>query len=165
MSEYVDDRRAPSSPGRTVSVPVLHAMAHDTDATARDEIMAALGDLAGVSVFGQWVLGATYHRPGTSKGGIILTQRQTTQDRLEGKVFLLLKAGPKAFPSDLLAKWHGVPPAPGHWFYALPSDGIEVSIQGLGAVESERLGRMGWPCRMFLADDIVGLVDHPGMIV
>jgi hypothetical protein len=45
---------------------------------------------------------ATYIRPNITRGGIIITDKQSEEDRWQGKVGLLLKVGPTAFDYEEL---------------------------------------------------------------
>ena len=150
------------------SVRTLHLVAENDGETARAEILAALGDISGVRVWDQFVLGAIYHRP-TKIGGIEIpldyNNGQVHNDRLLGKAFLLVAAGPAAFPDKLLPLFGGVAPAVGSWFVARPHDGIEVSVKGPGASRENRLKEAKWPCRLFLAKDLVMGIPDPSFIV
>lgn len=149
-------------------VSVLHDTANEDAGDARREMLAAIGDLGGWQPWDQWVCGATYVRGGTSKGGIIIPDSKggmTHNDQLLGKTFMLLAAGPSAFPRDLLDLYGGEAPQPGSWFLARPASGIEVSLRFAGASADNRRKQAGWPCRLFLAKDLMGPIPHPGWIV
>jgi hypothetical protein len=146
------------------------------DSGAADDILAAIGNLDGWHPWGQWVIGAIYHPPRFSKGGLLLPDHGTTRatagaqgfstqmsHRLEGKAFLMIAHGPEAFPHRLKANW-GDLPLPGTWFFAMARDGIEITLD-FGGVRSERVEQRGWPCRAFLAENLMGPLPHAGCIV
>jgi hypothetical protein len=153
-------------------------MAHGDD-TAADEIFAAIGKMGDWTPWGDWVVGAIYHPPATSKGGIIMVSESTARatqgakglstaasHRLEGKAFLLLASGPAAFPEKAM-HWYpdGRAPRPGDWFFALPNTGIEISLQFPGAIASDRTDGKPWPCRLFLAKDLMGPLPNPSVLI
>jgi hypothetical protein len=147
---------------------VLHMSGEEDEASARQEILSALGDMSDWAPWDQWVLGATYIRGGKTRGGIIVPDQKggmSHNDQLLGKAFLLIAAGPLAFPHKLLGVWHGEAPATHTWFLARPGSGLEVSVQFPGASNNNRREQKGWPCRFFLATDLIGPIPHPACIV
>ena len=149
-------------------VSTLHSSAMEDAHEARREMMRAIGDLDGWRPWDQWVLGATYVRGGTTKAGIIIPDRKggmAHNDRLLSKTFLLVAYGPAAFPESILDLYGGAAPVPGSWFLARAAAGIEVHLQFPGASRENRRDEAGWPCRMFLAKDLMGPIPHPGWIV
>ncbi len=159
-----------------VSVTQLHRMAQGDDGAAA-EIWRAVGPMNGWHPFGQWVVGAIYHPPMVTRGGLLLPDHSMTRStegaqgmsthlshRLEGKAFMLLTHGPEAFPERLLARWGGKQPSIGSWFFAMARDGVEISLD-FGGEKSDRVEGRGWPCRIFQADDIMGPIPHPGCLV
>lgn len=159
-----------------VSINTLLSMANN-DADAAADILRAVGPMGDWQPWDQWVIGAIYHPPKFSKGGLLLPDHRTTRatqgamgmsthmsHRLEGKVFLLLAAGAQAFPEKFAARWGNDVPARGTWFFAMAKDGIEITLD-FGGQPSERVEQRGWPCRAFLADNLMGPIPHPGCIV
>ena len=72
-----------------------------------------------------------YVRPEKTKSGIILTSNTRDEDRIQGKVGLVLKKGPQAFvdPSNT---WFGdVDIEIDDWVFYRPSDGWSVTINGV----------------------------------
>ena len=125
------------------------SMEHETDpaVTLRNE----LGDINTVEVFNNQMLVAVYIRPQKTKSGIILTDKTVEEDRYQGKVGLVLKAGPSAFV-DETGKWfNGETVKVGDWVVFRPSDGWAVSINGQ-------------PCRILDDLSIKARVMEPDMI-
>lgn len=99
------------------------------------------------------VLIGTYIRPEKTKGGIFLTDNAKQEDRFQGKVGLLLKAGPMAFKFDKSGQFHleGDKPAVGDWVIYRPSDAWEISLNGVS-------------CRIIRSCLIRGAVNDPASI-
>lgn len=103
-------------------------MTHDVDPakTIKDE----MGDISDIELFHNQVLIAIYVRPEKTKGGLYLTNNIRDEDKWQGKVGLVVKAGPDAF-KDASGKWfNGVSVAEGDWVYFRPSDGWQLTIHG-----------------------------------
>lgn len=149
-------------------VSVLHSMADEDAGEAAREMLAAIGVIGDWQPWSQCVIGATYIRGGVSKGGIIIPDSKggtTHNDQLLGKAFLLVAAGPAAFPERLLPLYGGAPPLRGSWFFAKAADGIQISLKFPGASNDNRLKQYGWPCRIFEAEDLLGPLPHPACVV
>jgi len=115
------------------------------------EIRDAVGNLKDVELFNMQVLVGIYIRPQKTKSGIILTDKTVEEDRYQGKVGLVLKAGPSAFV-DETGKWfNGETVKVGDWVVFRPSDGWAVSINGQ-------------PCRILDDLSIKARVKEPDMI-
>lgn len=63
----------------------------------KQAIINAVGDLASIDVFSDLVLLGTYIRPEKTSGGIIRPKEVVQEDEHQGKVGLVLKAGPIAY--------------------------------------------------------------------
>lgn len=63
-------------------------------------ILEAIGDLSNIKVMQNMVLVATYIRPETTSGGIVLPDSALDEDVWQGKVGLVLKLGPVAFETE-----------------------------------------------------------------
>ncbi len=96
------------------------AMLHKID--PRTEIIEKFGKvLDGFEILNNEVLIATYLRPETTKGGIILTPKVLGEDVFQGKVGLVVKVGPSCdFPT--------VPIALHDWVMIKSSDGLAMEI-------------------------------------
>jgi hypothetical protein len=69
----------------------------------RKRLLAELAPVVeGIDLQRNRCLVATYIRPNVSRGGIILTDKTSEEDRWQGKVGLLLKVGPTAFDYEEL---------------------------------------------------------------
>jgi hypothetical protein len=116
-----------------------------------EKLITSLGDISGVELFHNQVMLAVYVRPTQTRGGLHLPSSHVDEDKIQGKVGLLVKKGPDAFVSD------------GNWFNDMdftvgkdwllfrPSDGWSVTVNGV-------------ICRIF--DDILirGRLPHPDAI-
>ena len=96
------------------------AMLHKID--PRTENIEKFGKvLDGFEILNNEVLIATYLRPETTKGGIILTPKVLGEDVFQGKVGLVVKVGPSCdFPT--------VPIALHDWVMIKSSDGLAMEI-------------------------------------
>lgn len=108
-------------------------------------------------VFHNRVLVATYVRPETTKGNIILPDRTLAEDRFQGKIGLVIKLGPLAFKDDNIAKFGGITVAVGDWVMYRPSDGWEMFFV-------DENGRDGTPCRLIEDSNILGRTADPALI-
>mgnify|MGYP006269590369 CR=1 FL=1 len=124
-------------------------MQHDVD--PKQDLLDKVGSLKGVDVFNNAVLVAMYVRPTKTKSGIILTDKYTDEDRIQGKAGLVLKKGPRAFVDPSGEWFSGVNIDEGDWVIFRPSDGWPVNVNGVS-------------CR--LIDDIAirGKVDQPDRV-
>jgi hypothetical protein len=125
--------------------------------------------LSKIELFGSRELVAIYARPNKTSGGIYLSNSETSEDKYQGKVGLLLKAGPDAFKFNgsfafitreededdeaYKRRVKRVTPKAKDWVFARPADG-EFSEITLG----------GYSCRIFDSSVIVGRVKDPRII-
>lgn len=124
-------------------------MKHEID--PKDAVLDALGDIDSFEVFNTQVLCAVYERPKVTAGGIHLADVTREEDKSQGKVALIVKAGPDAF-QDKTGKWHwpeniGV----GDWVYFRASDGWAVTV-------NRKL------CRIVDDVDIRGRIQQPDQV-
>ncbi len=122
-------------------------------AAAKDQRAAILAVVAPIiekiDVMRNRVLVATFIEPETTPGGIIKPTRKLDESRFQGKVGLVLKAGPEAFNFDDENK--SIVPAVGDWVFYRNADTWECGISGLS-------------CRFIYDDLIVGRVEDPEAI-
>lgn len=104
-------------------------MEHDVDPAQK--IMENLGDYSGVELFGNQVLVAVYIRPQKTKSGIYITDKMVDEDRFQGKVGLLVAAGPQAFTASSDEWFENVEVNPGDWLVFRPSDGWSINVNGV----------------------------------
>lgn len=124
-------------------------MQHDID--PREDLLNKVGNLKGVDVFNNAVLVAVYVRPNKTKGGVLLTQQYTDEDRIQGKAGLIIKKGPRAFV-DPTGEWFaGAQIDEGDWVIFRPSDGWPISVNGVS-------------CRLIDDTAIRGKVDQPDRV-
>ena len=127
-------------------------MQHDVD--PKEDILNRIGDLSSVDLFHNQLLVAVYMRPkdGKTKGGILLPQQHTDEDRYQSKVGLLVKMGPRAFEPD--GNWFDGASdfkVNEDWLVFRPSDTWQVTVNGV-------------LCRVVIDVDVRGRVPHPDMI-
>ena len=96
-----------------------------------EEALARLGDLDHIEVGGARVLLWIYVRPNKTKGGIILTDREVTEDIWQGTVGYVLKKGPLAFVDDATHKFGGFNPEVGDWVVFTPGEGRRRQVNGV----------------------------------
>lgn len=102
-------------------------MTHDTD--PKEALLAKVGDLEGIEVFGSDILVAIYKRPNKTKSGIILTDNTLNEDKWQGKAALVLKLGPTAYLDEDGNKFRDI--KVGDWVVARPSDGWSCTLNTL----------------------------------
>lgn len=103
------------------------AMVHDVD--PRDAILAKVGDLSDVEVFGSDILVAIYKRPNKTKSGIFLADSTLAEDKWQGKAALVLKMGPTAYLDEDGNKFRDI--KEGDWVVARASDGWACTLNTL----------------------------------
>jgi len=108
-------------------------MQHDTD--PKQELLDKIGDLSGISVYGQDVLVAVYMRPEKTKSGIILTDTARGEDAFQGKVGLIVKMGPTAYLDEDGNKFRNI--EVGEWCVFRASDGWPVTLNTGKSVSSK----------------------------
>jgi len=124
-------------------------MQHDVD--PKDDLLKQVGNLSGVDIFNNAVLVALYVRPQKTKSGIILTDKYTDEDRIQGKAGLIIKMGNAAFVDDG-GNWFKDAKIGLHdWVIFRPSDGWPVSVNGVS-------------CRLIDDTAIRGKIDAPDRI-
>ena len=124
-------------------------MTHDID--PRKTIHDEMGDISDVELFHNQVLAAIYVRPEKTKGGLYLTNNLRDEDKWQGKVGLIIKAGPDAF-NDETGRWfNGVNINVGDWIYFRPSDGWQLTIHGV-------------LCRILDDTDVRGRIPAPDAV-
>jgi hypothetical protein len=122
----------------------------------KQAILDALGKVAGIQIFHNLVLAATYIEPEMTPGGIIKPDTTLMENRFQGKIFLVVACGPMAFvDAGPLCQFGGDKVQPGEWVIARPSDGWE-----LYKVENNS----GVCCRIFEDGMIKGRVSDPELL-
>lgn len=124
-------------------------MEHDVDPAQK--IRESLGDYSGVELFGNQVLVAVYIRPQKTKSGIYITDKMVDEDRFQGKVGLLVAAGPQAFTVASDEWFQNVEVNPGDWLVFRPSDGWSINVNGV-------------LCRIMSDVQVKGRIDGPDRV-
>jgi co-chaperonin GroES (HSP10) len=124
-------------------------MKHDID--PKLELAKAVGALDNIEIFNNQLLVAIYIRPPTTKGGILLADTTRSEDRVQGKVGLIMKKGATAFV-DPTANWFtGIDIRVNDWVFFRVSDGWALTING-------------HPCRILEDVNVKGRVQHPDFV-
>lgn len=128
-----------------MSVAKLILPSKKTPAALRADMLAKIGDLSGIHVYHNHVLGMVYVQE--QYGSIIASDGYKKEDEYQGKVMLVLKKGPTAFVAS--SGWAWEPPVvEGDWVVTRPSDGIARIINGQ-------------ICRLFEDMRVTEKLDHP----
>lgn len=128
---------------------------HDRD--PREPIFEKIGVIPPEVTQFSRILVAIYQPPKTdvTSGGIILSDDRTDQDMEEylwqGKVGLIVSAGPQAYVDDDSTKFHGTKNTVGDWVWFRPSDGMACEVNNVF-------------CRILYERDIIGKLPHPDSI-
>lgn len=135
----------------------LREIAQQSGADPKGSLLNAIGDISGFEPFHNLILVATYIAPEKTKGGIIRPDHTLAEDRFQGKVGLVLKAGPTAFKDDAVNHFGGVSVTPGDWVIYNASDGYEMFF-----VDETR--RAGTACRLLEDANVKARIDDPESI-
>lgn len=156
---------------------------------AKSEILASVGDISGIELFGTQLIVAPYVRSGIllspslgipesevlscgalydlyESGRGFMAQKFAAEDIFQGKVCLVLKMG-----ADLLDESREeIPPfGVGDWIFTLQENTRGVSISAPGAKQSRVLKAMsidyvGWPSKFLYSSDVYGRVNDPNIL-
>lgn len=124
-------------------------MTHDVD--PKESIWNEIGDISDIELFHNQILAAIYIRPEKTKGGLYLTNNARDEDKWQGKVGMIIKTGPDAFYDDTGKWFKDVTLSVGDWIYFRPSDGWQITIQGV-------------LCRILDDTDIRGRLPAPDVV-
>ena len=121
---------------------------------ARETMLKEIGDISTIKIFNNQVLVQVYIRPKVSAGGIHFADIKggmRDEDKYQGKVGLVIAAGPSAFV-DETEKWFSAGDIKvGDWVFFSASDGWMLTVNGV-------------LCRMMTDTHIKGTVDRPDRI-
>lgn len=135
----------------------MPAMLMDHDIAPDVLLRKQVGDISAVELFNNQVLCAIYVRPEKTKGGIYISSQTRDEDKIQGKVGLVIKNGPQAFV-DVENKWFsGISVAVGDWIYFRPSDGWSITFKNPKTGEDTL-------CRIIDDVDVRGRVDRPDRV-
>ena len=124
-------------------------MKHEVDPAT--DLNKRLGDISKVEIFNNQILVAVYVRPTRTASGLYLTDKTTEEDLYQGKVGLVVKAGPSAF-KDESGKWfNDIDVDIGDWVVFRPSDGWAITVNGV-------------LCRLIDDINVRGRIDAPDRV-
>ena len=103
----------------------------DHEGDPKQKLIDALGDLSEIELFNNKILVAVYIRPEKTKSGLYLSDKYRDEDRFQGKVGLLVGAGPDAFADEN-----------GAWFHILHRDNRKSTREksNAGKVDYHNIG-------------------------
>lgn len=152
----------------STSTATLHNWKHESVKKAKDEILAAVGDISGIVLRGQQVLVGVYLRPAATPGGLVVPKQGNNEDTWQGKIGLVLAHGPNAFPKgDVKVGDWVVHQAQQSWACSIRGPGGKISkerIAGDSALSGWREDD-GWQCRWIYGDDVYATVSDLATIV
>ena len=102
------------------------AMKHDVD--PRQDLLKQIGDLKDIELFNNQVLCAIYVRPEKTLGGIIIPEQNRAEDKIQGKVGLVVRQGPTAFVDDTDKWFSGIDVKLNDWVVFRASDGWSITV-------------------------------------
>lgn len=124
-------------------------MAHEED--PKEKISREIGDTSGFVLLNNQILLATYIRPQKTKSGLYISDKYLDEDKYQSKVGLLIAKGPSAF-DDKDGEWFGGRTFKvGEWLVFRPSDGWNVSVNGVA-------------CKILSDTQVKGIVDSPDRV-
>lgn len=101
----------------------------DKPQSSAEEILVGLdGAIDEMEIFHNQILVAIWIRSGTTKGGVILTDKTLAEDQYQGKVGLVLKKGPSVFENDARNDFKGQNVEIGDWVLFRIQDAISIDI-------------------------------------
>jgi co-chaperonin GroES (HSP10) len=121
-------------------------MEHDVD--PKQTLLKKLGKLDDIEIFNNQILCAVYVRPEKTKGGIVLPDQHRAEDKIQGKVGLVVRKGPSAFVDETNTWFDGVEVDVNDWIVFRPSDGWSITVNGV-------------LCRILDDINVRGRIQHP----
>jgi co-chaperonin GroES (HSP10) len=125
------------------------AMKHDVD--PRQDLLKQIGDLKDIELFNNQVLCAIYVRPEKTLGGIIIPEQNRAEDKIQGKVGLVVRKGPTAFVDDTDKWFSDIDVKLNDWVVFRASDGWSITVNKV-------------LCRIVDDTDVRGRVAHPDQV-
>lgn len=135
-------------------MPVQSAQKIEQISQAKDPkrgIIDAVGDVSGVEVLTDLVLVGTFIRSEKRESGLILPKEHLQEDEFQGKVGLVLKAGPLAFGDWEDDAERGQNAKPHSWVVFAIKDTWPCQINGV-------------PCRVVPYDKLRMRINDPKMV-
>ena len=125
------------------------AMDHSID--PRKDLLKKIGKLDDIEIFNNQLLCAVYVRPEKTKGGIVLPDQHRSEDKIQGKVGLVLKKGQSAFVDEGQNWFVGVNVEVNDWIIFRPADGWSITVNGV-------------LCRILNDINVRGRIQHPDQV-
>lgn len=117
----------------------------------KQKLIEDIGDISSVEIFNNQILVAVYVRPQKTKSGIYLSDQSREEDKIQGKVGLVVKKGPSAFVDEANEWFKDVSVEVNDWVVFRPSDGWSITVNNV-------------LCRMIDDTAIRGKVDAPDRV-
>lgn len=117
----------------------------------KQKLLEEIGDLSTVEIFNNQILVAVYIRPNKTKSGIYLSDQSREEDKVQGKVGLVVKKGPSAFVDEANEWFKDVSVEVNDWVVFRPSDGWGITVNNV-------------LCRMIDDTAVRGKVDVPDRV-
>ena len=117
----------------------------------KQKLIEDIGDISSVEIFNNQILVAVYVRPQNTKSGIYLSDQSREEDKIQGKVGLVVKKGPSAFVDEANEWFKDVSVEVNDWVVFRPSDGWSITVNNV-------------LCRMIDDTAIRGKVDAPDRV-
>lgn len=117
----------------------------------KQKLLEDIGDLSNVEIFNNQILVAVYVRPNKTKSGIYLSDQSREEDKIQGKVGLVVKKGPSAFVDEANEWFKDVSVEVNDWVVFRPSDGWGITVNNV-------------LCRMIDDTAVRGKVDVPDRV-
>jgi co-chaperonin GroES (HSP10) len=124
-------------------------MQHEVD--PKQKLLDELGDISTFEIFNNQILVAVYIRPNKTKSGIYLSDQSREEDKVQGKVGLVVKKGPSAFVDENNEWFNGVTVDVQDWVVFRPTDGWSITVNNV-------------LCRIIDDTAIRGKVDVPDRV-
>jgi len=104
-------------------------MEHATD--PKQKLLDDIGDISAFEIFNNQILIAIYVRPQKTKSGILLPDQMRDEDKIQGKVGLVVKKGPAAFVDETSEWFKDITVNEGDWVVIRPSDGWAITVNNV----------------------------------
>lgn len=124
-------------------------MEHDQD--PKKKLREEVGDVTPFEIFNNQILVAIYVRPQKTKAGIFLPDQMRDEDKIQGKVGLVIKKGPSAFVDEGNEWFKDVTVEEDDWVVFRPSDGWSITVNNV-------------LCRIIDDTAVRGKVDAPDRV-
>jgi co-chaperonin GroES (HSP10) len=104
-------------------------MEHATE--PKQKLLDDIGDVSAFEIFNNQILIAIYVRPQKTKSGILLPDQMRDEDKIQGKVGLVVKKGPAAFVDETSEWFKDITVNEGDWVVIRPSDGWAITVNNV----------------------------------